>query len=151
MSASEADCLSRHEQSLSEARHACQMLARNQDPEVLMVRGPHYRALKQALEELEGSSRQIATLRSDARWLRLGILYGGVLIAAKNQWMLRGWRWFGQLTALFDKGLVSLDDLRNRKTGVLSSQPILPRRASEWLHVPSPLLIQPAKPPETVH
>lgn len=148
----ESEILSKHEQSLSEARHACQMLARSQDPELLMVRGPHYRALKQALEELEGSARQMATMRSDARWLRLGILYGGVLISAKNQWMLRGWRWFGKLTALFDKGLVSLDELRNRKTGVPSSQPILPQRASEWLHTPSPLLIEPVRlPAETVH
>lgn len=151
----EGEVLSKHEQSLGEARRACQHLGRSADPEIIVVRGPHYRALKLALEELEGSARQMATYRSDARWLRLGILYGGTLIMVKNQWGRRNWPFFGKLTALFVNGLKHLDDLRNRRTGVLASKPILPQNASSWLHVPKVELMKPAgfarQAGETVH
>jgi hypothetical protein len=45
---------------------------------------------------------------------------------AQAKYIGQNWRFFGQMVAIFEKGLHSLDDLATRKTGVRG--PILPQR-----------------------
>lgn len=133
----ENEIADKHVDALGQARRACQYLGRNADPEYIGARGIHYGRLKDALDELEGSARQMATIRSDARWLRLGILYGGrIKRAAQQKFVGQKWQWFNDLMPLFENGMKQMADLRDTKTGVLSSQPILPSRPSDWLVLP---------------
>lgn len=67
----ETEIVDRHRQALGEAHRACQRLGKNADDDYLAIRGPDYTALKEAVELLEGSARQMAHFRSDARWLKL--------------------------------------------------------------------------------
>lgn len=127
------DC---HQQALGEAREACQMLGRNADPEYINLRGNWYAKLKKALDMLEGSARQIGNLRSDARWLRFGIHYARIRIGAQAKYGAHQWAWFTQLIKVLEVDLRTLQELSQRRTGVNSSQPILPQNASHWLQMP---------------
>ncbi len=137
----DAEILDRHRESLGDASTACQALARFADPEMIGLKGGHYVELKRSLDKLEGSCRQLGTLRSDARWIRLGAVYGRARINVQIMFAGQKWREFGQMKALFELGTRRLAEL-DAKTGVRSSQPILPHRASSWLWMPSlqPLL-----------
>jgi len=132
----EREILDRHLQSLGIARGCCQRLGRQADPDKAAPRGPDYTLLKEQLDLLEGSCRQIAHYRGDARWLRLGILYAKTRRSAQAAFIGMRWKWFGELAALFEQGLVNMIELRDGKTGRPSSSPILPRNPSAFLHLP---------------
>jgi hypothetical protein len=137
----DAEVLDRHKTSLGEARDACQSLGQFADPLLVGLKGGHYAALKRSLDMLEGSCRQLGTLRADARWIRLGAVYGRARITVQIMFSGQKWADFGKMRTLFELGQRRLAEL-DMKTGVRSEQPILPQRASEWLHMPSlqPLL-----------
>ena len=136
MPLSESEILSKHEQSLGEARDACQKLGRNADPTYLAPRGHLYSQLRTALQHLEGSCRQLAAYRADARWLKLGILYGRAQRGAQSKFVRQNWGWFQQLMPLFENGMRSMRDLAEMRTGRLSRDPILPQNPSKWLNLP---------------
>ena len=46
----EADIIDRHRQSLGDAHRACQELGKNANDDYVAMRGPHYTALKEALQ-----------------------------------------------------------------------------------------------------
>lgn len=129
----ESECLAKHKDALGEAHRACQRLGKNAAEGVLKPRGRDYANLKTALEELEGSARQIAMFRRDARWLRLGILYAKTLQGCQRRFVGQRWTFFRDLMPLFENGKVQLEQLQ-AKTGVIGA--ILPQRASEWLIMP---------------
>lgn len=133
MPITENEILSRHSQALGDARDSCQQLGRNADPEYLAPRGHHYAELKRSLMALEGSCRQMAHYRSDARWLRLGIVYGRAMRGAQAKFVGQRWSWFKALMPLFENGMRSMTDLREMKTGRLTTSPILPTNPSKWL------------------
>lgn len=137
----DAEILARHKESLGDARTACQMLARFADPTLLELKGGHYAELKRNLDMLEGSCRQLAQLRSDARWIRLAAVYGRARITVQIMFAGQQWGDFGKMSALFELGHRRLAEL-NAKTGMRSSLVILPRRQGEWSYMPSlqPLL-----------
>lgn len=137
----DADVLSRHKESLGDAHTACQALGRFADPELIGLKGGHYAQLKRSLDLLEGSCRQLGTLRSDARWIRLGAVYGRARIGVQIMYSGQQWKKFGEMKALFELGTRRLAEL-DAKTGVPSGQSINPHRASDWLWMPSlqPLL-----------
>lgn len=130
----ENEILAKHEQSLKEAHRACQMLGKNADPDYIAPRGHLYGQLKRACMALEGSARQLAAFREDARWLKLGIFYA--MVQRKNQAAFVGQRWgyFEKLQQLFTDGTARMNELRHAKTG--KRGPILPARPSEFLLVP---------------
>ena len=130
---SEQDIIDRHKQALGEAHRACQNLAKHADPDHVAWKGPQYTALKAALDRLEGSCRQIGTWRGDARWVRLGAVYGRTRISIQSKFVGQKWGYFKELMALFELGKRRLEEM-DAKTGVLG--PILPQRASEWLWMP---------------
>ena len=144
---SENEILSRHKQALGEAHQAAQMLGKNADPEYLEPRSRHYGNLKRALNNLEGSCRQMAHWRGDARWLRLGVIYARAMRGAQAKFVGQRWAWFNELMSLFVLGQVRLDELQNMKTGRLSSSPILPSNPSAWLHLPDHKVPMPPMPP----
>lgn len=149
MPLSESEIIAKHVQSLGEAREACQAIGRNADPEYVAPRGHWYVQLRKAMMALEGSARQMSHFRGDARWLKLGILYGKALRAAQAKFVGQNWRWFHDLQPLFENGLRSMADLRDMRTGRLSNSPILPANPSSWLVLPNH---KPAmRPPGTVH
>lgn len=127
------EILDRHRQSLGEANRACQMLGRFADKDLIGLKGGHYGELKRALDSLEGSARQLGTLRGDARWIRLGAVYGRTRIVIQRMFGRQQWAKFGELRSLFELGERRLEEL-DAKTGTLG--PILPKRASEWLIMP---------------
>lgn len=129
----ENEIRSKHVQALKEARDACQRLALNQDPEKAAPRGRHYKNLKKALGELEGSCRQMSMFRSDARWTKLGFVYARAMRTARSMMLKQNWVGFGKLAELFVIGLKRLEDLDTRKTGTMG--PILPKR-TDWLQLP---------------
>lgn len=131
----DADYITRHKQALGEARTAAYELGRLADP---AYRGSkrHYRLLKEAIEMLIGSARQLGQLRSDARWIRLNAYYDRVRVKLQPAFMSEQWAWFGGLTAVFELGQRHIDELTTRRTGVASGTPILPSRASEWISTP---------------
>lgn len=131
---SEVEILSKHKQSLSEARDACLWLAKNQDPEYIAPRGRHYRNLRTALKELEGTCRQLSMFRSDARFTRLGMVYAKAMLIARKHFVVHNWKAFKQLSDLFIRGLVEMEALSTRRTGALG--PILPQRPSDWIIMP---------------
>ena len=151
-SLTEREVLDRHMQALGEAHRACQNLGRNADNQYLAPRGQDYGELKEALEHLEGSARQMSHFRSDARWIRLGILYAKVMRTAQASFVAatidyRRWNDFNKLMPLFVNGKRQLQDLQQR-TGVLG--PILPQNPSSWLVMPD-LKIPRARPNIQVH
>lgn len=131
---SEQEILSKHEQCLKEGADACAWLGRRADPEQMFPAGPHYRKLRTAIRELEGTSRQMAQWRADARWVRLGVFWAKVLRTARKEFARHGWSELGRLRAAFEKGSHAMQELRDAKTGTLG--PILPQRASNWLILP---------------
>lgn len=130
----EQEVLSKHKQSLSEARDSCLWLAKNQDPEYIAPRGRHYKNLKTALKELEGTCRQISMFRSDARWTKLGMVYAKAMLVAHKHFLAQRWSAFKQLSDLFIRGLVEMEELSTRKTGTVG--PILPQNPSKWIIMP---------------
>ena len=131
---SENEIMDRHSQALGEARRACQRLGRNADPTYLAPRGHDYGNLKRALNALEGSARQMAHHRSDARWVKLGIIYARAMRAAQAKFVGQRWGYFNEMIKLFELGLRRMDELRNNKTG--KAGPILPTRPTDWLILP---------------
>ena len=136
MPLTESDLIQRHAQSLREAHGACQKLGLNADPTYIAPRGHLYAELKRALEHLEGSCRQLAAFRSDARWIKLGIVYAKTTRAAQKAMVGQRWLWFRDLMPLFENGMRRMDELRNMRTGRLSSDAILPANPSSWLNLP---------------
>jgi hypothetical protein len=137
-SLTEKEVLDRHVQALGEAHRACQALGRNANNEYLAPRGQDYGELREALEALEGSARQMSHFRSDARWIRLGVLYAKVMRTAQASFVAatidyRRWNDFNKLMPLFVNGKRQLHDLQAR-TGVTG--PILPQNPSNWLVLP---------------
>lgn len=132
----EQEIISKHIQSLKESKEMCLLLARNADPEKWAPRGWQYTKLKAALKALEGTCRQMAHYREDTRWIKLGIVYTKASLTVQVLMDKRLWGKFQQLTALFDKGMASMDDLANRRTG--RSGMILPSTRTDWLVMPSP-------------
>jgi hypothetical protein len=138
----ETEILDRHRQALGEAHRACQALGRNADPTYIAPRGAHYTRLKEAVERLEGSARQMAHWREDARWLRLGIFYGGpVLRMAQKKYVGQRWNDFNKMREIFDRGLREFEELATRK--VAKAGPILPSRPLDWLILPDHRVPQP--------
>lgn len=134
---SESEILSRHTQALQDARILCNRLCRNADPEYLAPRGHLYSDLKVNLNALEGTARQMAHYRADARWLKLGIFYAKIIRGAQAAFVGQRWRWFGDLIKVLDYCAYSHDELCNRKTGRLSSSPIIPANPSAFLMLPN--------------
>jgi hypothetical protein len=130
----DGEILDRHRQSLSEGREACRQLARFADPELLELKGGHYKVVKDSLDKLIGTCRQLASLRSDTRWTRLSAVYSRARIAVQNMYAAGSWWEFGKLASLFELGERRLAEL-DMKTGVVG-RAILPQRASEWLVMP---------------
>lgn len=130
----EREIIDRHCQALGEAHRACQELGRNADPDHIALKGGHYVALKAALDMLEGSARQMAHYRSDARWLKLGIHYAKVMRAVQVKFVGQRWAFFNQLMQLFTEGRRHMDDLATVKTGRIGA--ILPERPSDFLILP---------------
>lgn len=143
MSLTEAEILDRHVQSLKEGREACRLLAQNQDPLLIAPRGHNYGNLKRALKELEGSARQMNYFREDTRWLKLGVLYGKTIHVCQHLFANQDWAGFGRLMALFENGLLRMEELAMKKTG--QRGPILPTRPSSWLIVPNQRPIRPKR------
>lgn len=144
----ETEILDRHTQSLHEARQACQFLARQADPELLAPRGRHYQALKEALALLEGTCRQMAAFRDDARWLRLGMVYAKAMRLAQVKFVGQRWAAFGTMMGVFDNGLRNMTDLKDQRTGRRGM--ILPSRPSDWLVMPD-FVVPQRGPWRTVH
>lgn len=133
MAVTEQDVLDRHKQALGEAHRACQRLGKNADTDYLAPRGHDFQELKRALTRLEGSARQMAHLRSDARWIKLGVLYAKVMRTAQVKFVGQRWNAFNDLMEIFTTGSRRLEELQ-AKTG--TTGPILPKRASDWLILP---------------
>ena len=131
---SETDILDRHNQSLKEARDHCLWLAKQQDETQAAPRGRRYIALRKALDQLEGSCRQMAHFRADARWVKLGVVYAKAMRLAQAKYIGQNWKAFGQMVAIFERGLHSLDELANRKTETRGA--ILPSQPTDWLILP---------------
>lgn len=132
----ENEVLTKHQQSLGEADRACQELGRNADLEYFAPRGVHYRALTTAIKELEGTCRQMAAMRDDARWLRLGITYGKMLNLVQHKYGNHQWNFFNELRKFFvEQGVRNLAELKENRTARVG--PILPHRASQWLQMPA--------------
>ena len=144
----EQEISGKHIQSLKEGKQACELLARNQDPDKVAPRGHIYGNLQRSLKALEGSCRQLAHFRSDARWIKLGVLYARAMRVAQAKMAAEDWAAFGKLGALFEQGLVRMDELANRKTGKVGS--ILPSRPSTWLILPDHKAPPPRRPPVTL-
>lgn len=128
---SEQEVLSKHSQCLGEGHKACQRLGRNADPTHLAPRGHDYGELRRALKELEGTCRQMAALREDTRWTKLGIFYAKVMRAIQPKFVGQRWVWFGKLAELFEQGQRRVAELKDAKTGKLG--PILPQNPSSWI------------------
>lgn len=134
MPVTEGEILDKHVQSLMEASEACQLLARNADPQKIAPRGRIYGNLKRALTALEGSCRQMNYYREDTRWLRLGMLYAKAMVTVSVLFEHQNWIGFGKLRELFDNGQRRMDDLATQKTG--QRGPILPTKPTNWLIMP---------------
>lgn len=130
----EAEILTRHSQSLKEAKDQCLWLSQNADPDKIAPRARRYRGLQQALKELEGTCRQLAQFRQDARWIKLGVLYAKAMRTVTKIYEHQNWLAFKELTQLFDNGIVRMEELATAKTGTVG--PILPKNPSSWLILP---------------
>lgn len=130
----EADILDRYEQSLGEADRACQQLGRNADPEYLALRSPDYLSLQDSLKLLEGCCRQMSAFRSDARWIKLGVMYARAMRIVRSLFEKQKWQSFREIRPLFRNGLVIMEDLRDKRTG--KAGPVLPTQSTEWLQLP---------------
>lgn len=129
---SEQEIISRFRQSFSEAKVACDMLSKNANPEVVMLRGRHYKNLKTSLKEMEGCAKQMAAYRDDTRWLPLGILYGAKCArAAQKRFVDMDWLGFKKMIVIFEQGERRVTELAEKKTGRVGI--ILPQNPSSWL------------------
>ena len=111
---SEHEIITQHQSSLRQARELCVQLQRNAVE--TSPRGLRYIELTETCKRLEGSARQAAHWRGDARWLRLGIFYSQVQKRVRKSFVDQRWMDFGQFALIFEKGLRTLDDLATRKT-----------------------------------
>lgn len=139
----ELEILDRHRDALGLAHRACQRLGQNARDDYLAPRGQHYGELKEALELLEGSARQMAHFRADARWLKLGVLYAKTMRIAQVKFIGQKWNAFNQMMPLFVNGKKHLEDLQ-MKTGTRG--PILPQNPSSWLVMPDLKIPMPPSP-----
>lgn len=130
----ERDITDRHTQALGEAWRAAQALGRNADPSYMAPRGGYYWDLRGALLNLEGSSRQMAHFRADARWVKLGIFYARILRQGQVKFVGQKWAWFAALKQVFELGERSMRDLETRKTGARG--PVLPTQPTDWIIMP---------------
>jgi hypothetical protein len=134
---SENEIIDRHMQALGEAKRECLWLGAQQDEDMAAPRGRHYEALKVALKAAEGSARQMSYHRSDTRWIKLGILYAKVLRKAQQWYVSQAWRYFSEVTPMFDGAMRDMQALAERKTGMSSSNIILPSAGNmDWVKVP---------------
>mgnify|MGYP001579444676 CR=1 FL=1 len=140
----EREILDRYVQALGEAKAACQYLGLNADPQYLAPRGAHYGNLRVALQALEGSCRQMAHFRADARWIKLGFFYAGVIRKMQVRFIGQRWLWFKELIALFETGQRRMEALRDRRTGRTGA--ILPTQPTDWLLLPDIKRPQPRMP-----
>ena len=113
----------------------CQRLGSQLDPEKAEPRGWQYAALRDHIGLLEGTCRQMAAFREDARWIRLGIQYAKLRRSAQKHFIAQRWKAFTQMMPIFEAGLRSVADLAEAKTGARG--PILPKNASSWLVLPT--------------
>lgn len=143
----ESEIISCHLQALHDAKGACELLGKNAMEGYLAPRGHHYGVLKEALELLEGSARQMSHYRSDARWLKLGILYARLMQLAQAKFVGQKWKAFHEMRPFFDNALRNMDELCNKKTGRIGS--ILPTQGTDWLIMPN--YRPPRGPPVRVH
>ncbi len=116
-------------------------LARNADPMLAAPRGHHYRNLRTAIRALEGSSRQMAHWREDARWLKLGIHYAKAAQVAQRLFMHMNWLAFQHFAVMFETGHRHMDDLANLRT--LRRGAILPKN-TDFLRMPELMPRQPS-------
>ena len=130
---SEAEILSKHIQCLHEGRDACLELAKNADPEKAAPRGRPYGNLKRALKALEGTCRQMAFHRADARWTKLGFVYARAMRIVYAKFMDNNWAAFKEISQLFEIGLKRMEALATAKTGRTGA--ILPKR-TDFLILP---------------
>ena len=112
----------------------CQRLGSQLDPEKAEPRGWQYAALRDHIGLLEGTSRQMAAFREDARWIRLGVQYAKLRRSAQKHFIAQRWKAFTQMMPIFEAGLRSVADLAEQKTGGIG--PVLPKRPSDWLILP---------------
>lgn len=83
------------------------------------------------------------------RWIRLQMLYARIVRSKQRKFVGQHWKWFKELTAVFELGHKHLAELRDMKTG--KTGPILAQRPSEFLVLPEPHpLIMPKQPPLVV-
>lgn len=127
------EILTKHTQCLKEARDACLSLARNADPEYIFPRGRLYGNLKRALQQLEGTCRQMAAYRNDTRWTKLGFVYARAMRVAQAKYVSQRWIAFKEMAEIFTQGLTRMNDLANKKTGRTGI--ILPK-SYDWLTLP---------------
>ena len=131
----ENEILDRHMQALGEADGACQRLKRNADEEYLALRSPDYMRLQDSLKLLEGTCRQMAHWRADARWIKLGFVYARAMRASSQRFGRSDWLWFGELRALFLMGHRRLGALKDNRTGAFG--PLLPQAGQmDFLQMP---------------
>ncbi len=130
----EQEIIDKHIQSLKEGEDACKRLFINVDPEKAAPRGVLYGRLRRSLQELEGTCRQMAAWRDDVRWTKLGFVYARAMRVAQAEMTAHNWAAFGELSKLFQIGLVRMDELKNRKTGKIG--PILPTGPVTWTQIP---------------
>lgn len=141
MPLTESEIIARHKQALSDARGECDWLAAQErskwEKGTARPRGRHYMNLRDALNKLEGSCRQMAHWRGDARWLKLATIYQRAMPMCQRWYMAQKWLQFGQLAEVFESGQARMAYLRDGRTGALSSRPILPEPGNmDWARLP---------------
>lgn len=146
---SENEILDRHIQSLKEALDHSTWLGGQQDECMAAPRGGHYVRLRRALSELEGSARQMAHFRADARWVRLGTVYAKAMRVAQAKYIGQNWKAFWMMRQIFENGLRTCDELAHRKTETRG--PILPSNPSDWIILPDWNPYDGAMRPGTLH
>jgi hypothetical protein len=129
----EAEIIDRHIQALKEAKDACEKLIRNADPEFISPRGPHYKALRTALEHAEGCARQMNYHREDNRWLPLGFIYAKVMRLAQKYQVRQEWLKFGEFIPLFDLSLRRMQEILDIRTN--RSGPIISRNPAAFINL----------------
>ncbi len=130
MPLTESEIIDRHRQSLQEAHAECKWLTAQErskwERSAARPRGEHYVKLREALNRLEGSCRQMMYWRADARWLKLANLYARAMPMCQRWYLAQKWLAFDTLAPLFEAGMARMNYLAEMRTGVLSSTPILP-------------------------
>jgi hypothetical protein len=138
---SEHEILSRHVQALQEAKDQCLWFSTQQDKERAAPRGHHYTLLREALKLAEGSARQMAHYRGDARWVRIGAFCAKLMRKVQILYVGQQWRKLGLLAEVFDGQMWKVEDFKHRRTDTLGV--ILPTPGKmDWIRQPegTPLL-----------